>query len=239
MDPADRVRLKLAAINEPRKKTIIDYVYNVRDYRIPADMRCPPELLERHLYVADCAYVVIQSLVFFHSLRSQHLFAMCPEKQGPVFDQHAASIRRLQEWKEQTNPVNPTLAPAAKIPAVALGFCLDQRAYDAHVRLYLITLQKFHAIEYTKYCRALNHMKQAASLFLGHNDYRAWLLWFDSMFKPAMNKWHIFLKDLDMPTWEDSVDELYGMIVKCVEESEDQTAAQLAQGICSCQTKIP
>ncbi|KAF3392636.1 hypothetical protein F1880_008664 [Penicillium rolfsii] len=239
MDSAARVRLGLTVSLEPQKRTIVDYTYNEKEYFVPANIWCPPELRVWHLHVADCAYIVIQGLLFFHSLRSQHLFAMCPEKRGPVFNMHAASIRRLQQWKEQTNPVNPTLAPAAKIPAVALGFHLDQRIYDTFVRQYLGILQKFHALEYTKYCRALKKMKLAASQCLGHNDYRAWLHWYDTMFKHAMDKWHIFLKDTDMPTWEDSVDELYGMVVKCVEESEDQTAAQLAHGLCSGQTEIP
>lgn len=162
---------------------------------------------------------------------------MCPERSGPVFDKHAASIRRLQEWKEQTNELNPTLAPAAKIPAAALGFRFDQRAYDTYVNLYMETLKKFYAIEYMKYSRAVGMMKHVASYYLGHNDYRIWLYWYHRIFKPAMGKWDIFLKDVDMPSWEDSVDELYDLVVKCVEDSEDKTATQLAQGICSGQIK--
>jgi hypothetical protein len=238
MDPAARLQLRLAASLERATNTIVDYVYNSQDYFIPTAVRYPPQLYAMHMHVANCAYAVIQGLIFFHSLRSQHLYAMCREKSGPLYNMHASSIRRLQMWKEQTNPVNPTLAPAAKIPATALGFRLDQRAYDAYVSKYVATLKKFEAIEYKKYCRALNMMKDVASQHLGQTDYQRWLLWYNTTFKSAMEKWHIFLKDLTVPSWEDSVDELYDMVVKSVEESEDKTAEHFAQGICSGQVKI-
>jgi hypothetical protein len=237
MDPAALEWLKLAAATEPKERTILDYVFNPDDYCMPANIRASSQFHDLHRYLAEAVYVVVQSLVFFHGLRSQRFFAMCPERKGPIFDKHVASLRRLKEWEEQTDPVNPTLAPGAKIPAVALGFHLDQRAYDAYASLYLTTLQKFHAIEWSKYSRIVKNMESAASQYLAGNDYVIWRSWWKDHFKPAMEEWHIYMEDVNMPSWEDTVDELYDLIVKCVDDSEDMTAAQLAQGLCSCQIK--
>lgn len=237
MDPVARVRQSLAI--EPEEETIVSYVYNPKDYCIPTYLFVPPELRVMYLYVAEAAYIVIQRLLFFQHLRTQRFLAMCPEKRGPVFDRHADSIRRVLDWKEQSDPADPTLAPAAKIPGAALGFHLDQIAYDTYARLYCTTLQKFYAIDWSKYCQRILDIKHAASRYMSYNDYMAWLYWWNTEFKPAMEKWQAYMNDLDLPSWGETVDELYDLIVERVEDSDEKTALQLAQGICSCKIKIP
>lgn len=226
-----------AGIAEPEPETIMSYAYDAKDYCLPSYLWVPEEVRLMHLQIAESAYTVIQGLRFLHQLRSKRFLAMCPQKQGPVFDKHSRSLQQLFEWKEQCDPANPTLAPAAKIPGAILGFHLNQVAYDTYFTLYFNTLAKFNAIEWSTYCQRMFSIKHVASQQMGHADYMAWLYWWRSEFKPAMSKWQVFVKDVNLPNWEEIVDELYDMIIERVEDSDEITALQFARGVCSCQIK--
>lgn len=235
MDPAARLRASLAA--EP--KTIMSYVYKAKDFRLPSYLVVPHILLQMHMKVGEAAYAVIKGLIFLHGLRTKRFIAMCRETQGPVFDQHVRSINRLVGWKEQIDLRDPTLAHAAKIPGAVLGFHLDQRAYDSFSNLYIHSLQRFFAIEWAAYSQRMYDIKHAASRQMDHFDYMAWLYWWNSEFKPNMKKWEVYMDDVNLPNWEDTVDELYNMIIDHVEDSEDVTAMELARGLCSCKIGQP
>ncbi|KAJ5369002.1 Peptidyl-prolyl cis-trans isomerase ssp-1 [Penicillium cataractarum] len=237
MNPAARLREALAA--ELKPKTIMSYVYDAKDFRLPSYLVVPDILLQMHMKVGEAAYAVIKGLLFLHDLRTKRFIAMCPETQGPVFDQHVRSMNRLLEWKEQTDTGDPTLAPAAKIPGAVIGFHLDQLAYDSFTNLYIHSLQRFFAIEWATYSQRMYDIKHAASRQMDHFDYMAWLYWWNSEFKPNMKKWEIYMDDVNLPNWEDTVDELYDMVVERVEDSEDVSAMQLARGLCICKTKQP
>lgn len=235
MDRAARVRELLAT--QPKPETIMSYTYDAKDFRLPSYLLVPEVLLQMHMRVGESAYAVIKCLRFFHNLRAKRFIAMCPEQQGPMYDQHVQSLKRLFAWKEQHNPADPTLALAAKIPGAVLRFHLDQLAYDSFNNLYIHSLHRFFEIEWATYSQRMYDIKHAASRQMDHFDYMAWLYWWNSEFKPNMEKWESYVNDLNLPNWEDTVDELYNMIIERVEDSEEVTAMQLARQLCSCKVK--
>ncbi|KAJ5151159.1 uncharacterized protein N7482_010411 [Penicillium canariense] len=222
-----------------QKKTIAAYVYNPNDFRLPTYLQLPPELHSLHMHVAEAAYAVIDSMRFLDFARAQRYYAMCPTQQGAIFDKHSQSIRRLLEWTEDYNPMDPTLAAGSKLSCDILEFHMDQVAYATYADLYLMALQRFVNIEWSSYCQKMLHMKLQASQKMNRFDYQAWLYWWHGEFRASMEKWEIYLDNMSIPTWEEIVDELYGLILERVEDSQGMNAVTLAKTLCSCQVKLP
>lgn len=236
MNPAARVRRRLVV--GPKPKTIKDYVYEPIDFCLPSYLWMPRDIVNMHMRLAEDAYAVIESLRFLDHLRSQRFIAMCPENHGPIYDKHVFSIHKILSWKEEIKPLDPTLIPAAKIPYDTVGLRVDQKAYDGFAKHYINTLQKFYSVEWPIFCQRMFDMKHAASRQMEHFDYMAWLYWWKTEFKPAMEKWQVYMDDLSLPSYEDTVDDLYDLLVERVETTPEMTALKLVQGNCSCMTKL-
>lgn len=208
--------------------SIHDYKYIRSDFELPTWLSVPDELVDSMNKLHQRARISIKSMRDIAEKRDKRYHALCPGELGLIYDLHTYSIKKLLDWKEQTDPTDPTLAPAAKIPRDCIKFTLDPQQYEKFTKWYHANVQNFMAGPYASYLMAKFQTTTLASQILDQHEYREWRHWWDGTFMLAMWKWEACLEGLVLPTWEEIIDDVFLMILDRVEDSDE-----LAKSLCS------
>lgn len=211
-----------------QKVSIRDYRPNVKDFEIPTWLKVPTQMHTAVNTLRQLAAIAIKSMRQLMTLHDKRYNALCPGKLGLIYDMHVYSMRRLVEWKEQSNPDDPTLAPAPKIPRDSLKFTLDPQNYQKFSEWYHNCVKNFMAGPFSTYRQFKLELIITAAQILDEHAYREWRHWWDCTFVPAMWKWEACLEGLILPTWEEVIDDVFLMILDRVED-----AGELANSLCS------
>lgn len=130
-------------------------------------------------------------------------------------------------WEEDTFPSSSilsrdaTLAPRPRLPKETIRLHLDSQVYGKFVGAYSRYLDSYFHGVLNEYVLWKHQTENLAARLLHHVIYREWRNWWDGEFRKEMNKWEECAQLLEMPLWEDVVDELYLMILDRVEDAED------------------
>lgn len=226
---ADEVRRRHAIISVALDNVSIHgYRYNSKDFELPSWLKVPRELVQAMESLHQRACIAIKSMRDIMTYRDKRYNALCPGNVGLIYDMHTYSIKRLLEWKEQSDPEDPTLAPAAKIPRQTLKFTLDPHYYNRFCNWYLDLVKNFMVGPYSAYTQSKFQVSILASQLLDQYAYGEWRHWWDGTFAPAMWKWEACLEGLILPTWEEIIDDVFLMILDRVEDADE-----LANTLCS------
>jgi hypothetical protein len=204
-------------------KSILDYQFNELDFDLPPWLQAPPEVRNA---LADLRINVLVTITLMKQLmiiRNNRFFETCPTKSGLMYQLHVSSVKRLLEWKENWNQVDPTLSVSVKIPREALRFCVDEFAYARFTAKYTSQVHILMSGAFQQW-RAARHATDhlACRLMNAHEqEYREWRKWFDGDFTAHMWQWETCLKSLLLPTWEEVIDDLFLMINDRVEDAEE------------------
>lgn len=226
---ADDVRRRQSIFSIATEKVSIrDYHFNEKDFEIPSWLKVPTDLhnsMTTLCYLACVAIKSMRQIMVFHDKRYN---ALCSGDLGLIYDMHVYSIKRLLEWKEQTDKEDPTLAPAPKIPRDTLKFTLDPQHYQRFSEWYHDNVKNFIVGPYGDYRQYKHELSITAAQTLDEHAYREWRHWWDGTFMPAMWKWEACLEGMILPTWEEVIDDVFIMILDRVEDAE-----ALANSLCS------
>lgn len=208
--------------------SIRDYRFNEKDFEVPSWLKVPSNILNAMKTLRQLAYIAVKSIRQIMSLHDKRYNALCPGNLGLIYDMHVYSIRRLVEWREQSNPDDPTLAPAPKIPRNTLKFTLDAQHYQRFSEWYRDCVKNFMMGPFGTYRQLKHEISITAAQILDEHAYREWRHWWDGTFMPAMWKWEACLEGMILPTWEEVIDDVFLMILDRVEDS-----GKLANSLCS------
>lgn len=226
---ADGVRHRHAIISVALDNVSIhNYQYNPKDFELPSWLKVPRDLVHVMESLHQRARIAIKSMRDIMTYRDKRYNALCPSNMGLIYDLHTFSIKQLLEWKEQSDPEDPTLAPAAKIPRRILKFTFDPHNYNRFCNWYLDNVKNFMAGPYSAYTQTKFQTSILASQLLDQHAYGEWRHWWDGTFAPAMWKWEACLEGLILPMWEDIMDDIYLMLLDRVEDADP-----LANTLCS------
>lgn len=208
--------------------SIRDYHFNENDFELPSWLKVPTEMHDALKTIRNLACIAIKSMREIMIFRDKRYNALCPGELGLIYDMHTYSIKRLLEWREQSDPNDPTLAPAPKIPRDSLKFTLDPQHYQRFTEWYHDTVKNFLIGPYGTYRQAKHRLSITAAHALDEHAYLEWRHWWDSSFVPAMWKWEACLEGMILPTWEEVIDDVFLMILDRVENP-----GELANSLCS------
>ncbi|KAJ5770610.1 uncharacterized protein N7511_002661 [Penicillium nucicola] len=203
--------------------SILNYRFNEKDFTPPASIRIPPEVrsgLDDIRVKVSFTIMLMKQLML---IRNNRFFEMCPRKAGLMYQMHVSSIKRLLEWKEIWNHIDPTLSVSTKIPREALRFCVDELAYSRFTADYTEKIHILMSGAFQEWRGARMATDHLACRLMNHNkeEYCKWRKWFDGEFTAHMWEWENCLNGLLMPTWEEVIDDLFLMIHDRVEDAEE------------------
>ncbi|KAJ5542889.1 hypothetical protein N7535_005311 [Penicillium sp. DV-2018c] len=204
--------------------SILDYTFEDSAFVVPRWTILPPDVHDAMTQLRDKAISAIfgmKSLMITHDNCYYHLCPYSPE--SVAYQVHEASMRRLLEWKEDWDPLNPTLAPAQKIPRDSLHFCVDSISYGKFAMEYTNMVAAYMAGPFQGWRQYRTEVEHIAFRLMSHNknDYDEWRAWWNGRFADDMYKWESCLESLILPTWEEIIDDVYLMITDRVEDAQE------------------
>jgi hypothetical protein len=226
---ADDVRRRQSIMSVAMQSVSIrDYNFNEQDYEVPSWLKVPTEMHDTMRAIRNLVFFAVKSIHQIMTFHDKRYYALCSGDLGLIYDMHTYSIKRLLEWREQSDPDDPTLAPAPKIPRDALKFTLDPQHYQRFSEWYHDMVKNFMKGPYGTYRQAKHDLSITAAQVLDEHAYREWRHWWDGSFVPAMWKWETCLEGMILPTWEEVIDDVFLMILDRVENP-----GELANSLCS------
>ncbi|KAJ5295324.1 hypothetical protein N7508_010145 [Penicillium antarcticum] len=220
----ETLRKKRYIINSLNNSTsILDYRFNEMDFVLPTWVHVPAEVRNGLADIRKKVMVTVTLMKQLMLIRNNRFFEICPTRSGALHQVHVLSVKRLLEWKERWDQIDPTLSVSVKIPCETLRFCVDEFAYARFTTDYT---EKIHTLmsgafqQWRAACHAVSHL--SCRLMVGkEQDYLDWRKWFDGEFTAHMREWENCLKGLVLPTWEEVIDDLFLMIHDRVEDAEE------------------
>lgn len=220
-----RARPMMPGFEQP---TIFNYQLNHADFKVPADIRIPPEIRQAIFDLEYQALDVITTMRVLMQHYNDRYQILCP-KNSARFQQHVSSIERLMVWKEQWHPNDPTLVDSAKIPFEGMDIYADEASYNHFAWQHEHMVKAFLCGQL--YCwgqtrsailhRAHELMCNPRSLrFNNVGEHNAFRAWFEGDFTSAMTNWECFCGDLSLPTFGEILLDLRGKIMTRVENGE-------------------
>ncbi|KAF7594527.1 hypothetical protein BBP40_008974 [Aspergillus hancockii] len=181
---------------------------------VPAELR---EAFERAKSTAAQTLKILDYLELRHANRFQE---MCPPS-NPNYRKHQLSVLRLFSWRHDYHWRSPTLAPTEKLDPNLLGFHIEQSTYQNFVAMFTKNLVWFRSGPYLAWYKAKRVVEETAvESKLSNMDRRMWNHFWHVHFLGEMQKWEYRAKALEIPSWEEAVDELYVAILECVDGAE-------------------
>jgi hypothetical protein len=204
--------------------SIFEYAFDASAFAVPKWIILPPEVRDGIFelrFKAMAAVFAMKSLMITHDSCYYQLCSETPE--SVVYQVHQASMRRLLEWKEDWDFVDPTPAAAHKIPRASLQFSVDSIAYGKFTLEYTNRIAAYMAGPFQHWRQYRTEVEHLAFRLMGHKktDYDEWRAWWDGQFAVAMWKWESCLEGLVLPTWEEIIDDVYLMITDRVEDAQE------------------
>ncbi|KAJ5143235.1 uncharacterized protein N7515_002022 [Penicillium bovifimosum] len=204
--------------------SILDYTFDASAFTVPSWTILPPEV---HAAMAELRYKAITAVFSMKSLmttRNNCYFNLCPDPPESVaYQMHQSSIRRLLDWQEDRDPLDPTFAPAHKIPRTSLHFSVDHIAYGRFAMEYTNRLAAYMAGPFQDWRQYRSEVEHIAFRLMSNNkhNYAEWRAWWNGQFADDMFKWETCLDGLVLPTWEEIIDDVYLMIIDRVEDAQE------------------
>ncbi|CAI7638309.1 unnamed protein product [Penicillium glandicola] len=214
-------RSMLRLLNQGR--SILEYTFDPNDFVVPQWILAPPEVRNAMITLRYRAMVAIYGMKSLMLARDTRYFALCPKHTGSLtYQLHQSSMRRLLEWKEDWDFVDPTLAAAVKIPRDTLQFCVDSIAYGKFTCDYTNKIDGFMSGAFQSWRQLRTEIGHLAFRLMSHkpHDYKEWCAWWEGKFADDMWKWEVCLEGLILPTWEEIIDDVYLMISDRVEDAQ-------------------
>ncbi|KAB8079027.1 hypothetical protein BDV29DRAFT_152159 [Aspergillus leporis] len=198
------------------------YWFQKENLEIPPHLKTivPSELREAFECAKLTAGRTLKVLDYLELRYANRFQAMCPSS-SPNYHKHHLSVLRLFSWHHDYHWRNPTLGPTEKLDPNLLGFYIEQTAYQDYVTIFTKYLLWFRSEPYLAWYKAKRVVEEtAAKSKLSDMDRRMWNHFWHVSFLGEMYKWECRIKTLDVPSWDEVVDELYGAILDCVDGAE-------------------
>lgn len=227
--------------------SITNYTFNPTVFTLPQWLQVPKELILAQAGLQERAFNAINEMKKLMHFRDYRFSFLCPQKSRTDWDIHCTSMKRLMNWEEDTLPPpttstrfrrDATLAPCPRLPKETVRLRLDARVYARFIASYHKFLEAYFRGTLNEYVNWKFQTEQLAAQMLNHVIYCEWRRWWDGEFRNEMRKWEECAQLLQMPLWEDVVDELYLMILDRVEDAEEIAASLCRIGVISGQGKI-
>ncbi|KAJ5234668.1 uncharacterized protein N7469_003836 [Penicillium citrinum] len=226
------------------KPSITDYTFDPFVFTLPQWLQVPLELTVAQAGLRERAFKAIHEMKKLMHFRDYRFSFLCPQKARSDWNIHCTSMGRLMNWEEDTFPSSSflsrdaTLAPRPRLPKETVRLRLDAQVYGKFVGAYSSYLDSYFREVLNEYVLWKHQTENLAARLLHHAIYREWRTWWDGEFRKEMNKWEECVQLLEMPLWEDVVDELYLMILDCVEDAEEIADSLCRIGVITGQGKI-
>ena len=111
-----RTRQSIARTASLDEKNIFFYRPDPSKFRMSGSLNVPRELVEAQTELLKMGYQTIGAMKQLMRRREIRYWALCPNSEGNVYDEHVASMIRLVTWGKDMNPADPTISSAPKIP---------------------------------------------------------------------------------------------------------------------------
>ncbi|KAL1861044.1 hypothetical protein Plec18167_003671 [Paecilomyces lecythidis] len=211
------------------------FVFDRHNLAVPPHLQpiTPKKVHEELRKVREIATVTFNYLKKLDQLYHARFYHMCPKTDLAQYYLHRESIDRLLSWeKDVVHPylqaaaqkhryrILPLMAPTAKIPPFILHFHIEEEEYTAFQEEYSRLRMTYLRGPYLRWIDAKSNMEkvlQTCETEMGDMDYRAWRRWWDCIFLREMDKWENRAQEIKMPSWNEIVKELYGLIQEKVD----------------------
>ena len=200
------------------------YLFDKDCIVLPAYLKqtLPGDIVQGFIHARWAASKALRSIRAIEKNYHKRYFTMCPLIEPARVLAHIEPVSRLLAWKSDHNHTNPTLAPTAKLDPTTLKFHVDQRTYDEFARGYVALLERFIEEPYKRWLEAKREVDaRVRKANLSEMEYGRWHRFWDLTFLAEMNKWEGRLEGLLLPSWEEAMDSLYGLILEFVESPQD------------------
>ncbi|KAJ5485490.1 Peptidyl-prolyl cis-trans isomerase ssp-1 [Penicillium diatomitis] len=204
--------------------TVFGYRGTPEDLRPPAYLRLPKDLRDKHERLIDAAWSVINGLRMLQNALDNHLVGLCPRGISLVLENHVHALELLDEKKGKTSPEPedgtwPSSSPAAKIPSLALQLRMNYRAYLQTTAIFERRMHTVLSVDWVQY-RFIRLDVCLTAQRMAQHDFEAWSYWWRHEFMKHQNQWLPFLRRMRLPSWEQSVSDLYRLIRERADDPE-------------------
>lgn len=216
-----RTRQSIARTASLDEKNIFFYRPDPSKFRMPGSLDAPRELVEAQTELLKMGYQTIGAMKQLMRRREIRYWALCPNSEGNVYDEHVASMIRLVTWGKDMNPADPTISSAPKIPQEYVKLHIDPPNYFVYRMEYTRDVEAFITGPYITWLGAKTKTENLAEEMKGQFDHQAWRRWWETDFANAMWQWETCLEGLVLPCLEDVLDDVFLMIVDRVENGAE------------------
>jgi hypothetical protein len=219
----NRITAEMSDLNG--SPSILDYEFDSTDFDLPMWLRIPPEVRDALLGLEQKAMVTIVSMKKLMLRRNDRFNSLCSPDNN-LFYQHAQSMEHLLRWKKEWNHIDPTLAVSAKIPRQALNIFVDEHAYATLAYQYTLMLTAYLEGPFYDWCQSRDKVLHLAHRLMCNprslkynnpNEFEEFGKWYTEEFANDMFEWESCLAGLSLPSYEETVLDLQGMIYERVD----------------------
>ncbi|KAL4910248.1 hypothetical protein BDW74DRAFT_49884 [Aspergillus multicolor] len=212
----------------------------INEPSIPQNITLPTKALDlpRHIELAftNCGVAAARVIISLEALskrRQSRFEALCPTNDAIRLTRHCKAVNRLIAWREDYNIFSPTFAPTPKLTRMNLaGVHVNRTAYEAWAEAYRSDVLLYIHGPFSQYRRLkrdfLEEVQAARAVVMDEEDARV-LEW---LFLNEMDKWEPCVKRLQLPSYDELLNEVYRAI-RCWAEGADELLAELrdTQGV--------
>ncbi|RDW90503.1 uncharacterized protein DSM5745_02278 [Aspergillus mulundensis] len=184
----------------------------------------------RHIELAftKCGVAAARIVISLNALnkrRQSRFEALCPTDDAIRLTRHCNAVNRLTAWREDYDIRSPTFAPTPKLTRIDLaGLYVSRTAYEEWAEAYRSDLVLYIDGQFAEYRRLkeefLLEVQAARTFDMDEEDSRI-LEW---LFLSEMERWEPCVKKLQLPSYDELLDEVFRAIRGWVDGAEELLA---------------